>query len=111
MTDTIKLVQNDIGPDLLVTLTDETTGEPIDVSAGDDVVVLHFRVVGATELTATLTATKPDGGSNGVVRFAWAEGDLAEPGLYEGEIEITFASGRVQTTYGKLKFRVRPQIG
>ena len=32
---------------------------------------------------------------------------FAEPGVYEGEIEITFSGGGVQTLFDLIKFNVR----
>ena len=41
----IKLVQNDTAPDIDVTLIDQSTGEPFDVSHAEDVVRFHFKKV------------------------------------------------------------------
>jgi len=107
----IKLVQGDTGPDIDFTLTDEETGAVIPVDDPGDVVRMYFRKVGATTLTATITLTKPNGGADGNVRIVWPVGVLADAGEYEGENEITFESGKVQTVYDKLRFTVRAQVG
>ena len=107
----IKLVQNDTGPSIQVTLFDEETGLPIDVSNAGDVIKMYFQKYGDVDPKATLTGTKPNGGSDGLVQFDWASGDLDESGEFEGEIEITFASGKTQTMYEKLSFLVREEIG
>ncbi len=104
---TIKLVQGDTRPALNVTITDETTGNAIDVTGAT--VRLKFRKSGATTLTATLTGTITSG-LNGQVSFYWASDPTSlsgEPGNYEGEIEITFPDGQIQTVYDTLKFRLR----
>lgn len=105
----INLVQNDTGPDLTVMLYDTASNSPIDVS-GSTVVRFHFRKEDGTSVT-TLTASKPSGGTDGVVSFPWGAGNLSEAGNYEGEIEITFSSGKVQTVPDKIRFYVREQIG
>lgn len=107
MADKIKLVQGDTRPALVCTITDDTTGAPI--SLGGATVVLKFRAVGATTLTASVNGSVTDG-PNGVVVFfpATAPAMLAgEAGDYEGEIEITYSDGTVQTVYDLLKFKVR----
>ena len=107
MADKIKLVQGDTRPALVCTITDENTG--IAVSLTGATVRLKFRAVGADTLTSTITGSVTDG-ANGVVAFYWASQPTAlsgEAGDYEGEIEITFADGQVQTVYDLLKFKLR----
>lgn len=105
MAEKIKLVKDDTLPQLKVTLTDETTGLAIDISGA--VPRMRFRAVGSTTLIETLTGTVFDG-PNGICIFAWGQTTLDVPaGDYEGEVEITFASGGVQTVYDPIKFKVR----
>jgi len=108
---TIKLVQSDTAPDIDVALTDESTGAQIDVSNAGDVIRLYFKQVGASVLKATIVGTKPNGGADGLVRFTWGATDLDTPGEYEGEIEITFNTGKKQSVYDVLNFSIRPQVG
>lgn len=107
----IRLVQNDTGPILEVTLSDDETGQPIDVSNALDIVTLYFRKRGETTLKASIVGTKPGGGTDGVVDFQWSAGDLDEAGDYEGEVEVAFASGITQTMYEILNFYIREEIG
>lgn len=105
MADKIKLVQGDTKPALVVTLTDETTGLPINVTGATP--RLKFRKAGATTLTETLTGSVTDGAAGQIV-FHWSDTALAgEAGDYEGEVEITFADNSVQTVYDVLKFKLR----
>jgi hypothetical protein len=108
---TIKLVQNDTGPDVYVTLNYKDTGLPIDVSNVADVVRLYFRKLGATALKTTIVASKPNGGADGYVKFVWAPGDLDTVGAYEAEVEITFNTAQIYTIDKKLSLVVREQIG
>lgn len=108
MQNRINLVQNDTAPDLTIALYDPISNSPIDVS-GATVVRLYFRPSAGGALK-TLIATKPSGGADGVVSFIWSAGDLATAGDHEGEVEITFASGKIQTVPEKLLFYVREQI-
>lgn len=107
MSEKIKLVQGDTRPALVVTLTDDTTGDPIAITGAT--VRLKFREVGSDTLRTTITGTVSDG-PNGVVAFHWASQPTAldgNAGDYEGEIEITFADGQIQTVYDVLKFKLR----
>lgn len=109
MSSVIKLVQNDTGPAITVTLTDDS-GVAVNVSAAGDVVKFYFRAVGSATVKNTITCTKPNGGADGVVKISWPVGALDTVGAFEGEIEITFDTGVVQTMYEKLKFHVRAQV-
>lgn len=106
MAEKIKLVQGDTRPQIQVTLTDENTGLPIDVSGAT--CRLKFRAAGTSTLVDTLTGTVTNGQAGQVV-FTWNSGSLnVDPGDYEGEVEVTFANnGGVQTVYELLKFKVR----
>lgn len=108
--DKIKLVQGDTRPTLICTLTDENTGDPINITGAT--VLLKFRRVGATALTATITGSVTNG-AGGVVAFFWTDDPTAldgPPGEYEGEIEITFSDGSIQTVYDLLKFKLRSEF-
>jgi len=105
MNEKIKLVANDTRPQLRLTLSDETTSQPIDLTGS--AVRLYFRQVGTETILDTLSGvvTNPLGGE---VIFMWKSGTLAVPaGDYEGEVEITDPLGGTQTMYELLKFKVR----
>jgi hypothetical protein len=107
MAEKIKLVQGDTKPALVCNITDETTGNAIGLTGAT--VLLKFRAVGATDLTATVTGSITDG-SIGQVAFYPASAPamlLGEAGDYEGEIQITFSDGTIHTVYDLLKFKLR----
>ena len=107
MSDKIKLVQDDTRPALVCTITDDTSGAAINITGAT--VLLKFRAAGATTLQATVTGTVTDG-ANGVVAFYPASAPemlTGDAGDYEGEIQITFSDGQIQTVYDLLKFKVR----
>ena len=111
MSDVIRLVQNDSKPDIIITLTDEVTGLPIDLSAADTTIAIKFRAAGSSTLLSTITCTKFTTGSDGKVVFNFAGGVLdVDPGMYEGEIQITYGSNGTQTVFDLLKFRVRGEF-
>jgi hypothetical protein len=107
MSERIKLVKDDTRPALVCNLTDDTTGDPININGAT--VRLKFRAVGEETLQATVIGAVTDGPAGQVAFYpASAPEMLSGPaGDYEGEIEITFADGQVQTVYDILKFKVR----
>lgn len=106
MAEKIKLVQGDTRPQIRVTLTDENTGLPIDITGAT--CRMKFRAAGVSTLSDTLTGTVIDGAA-GVVVFLWNANSLnVDPGDYEGEVEVTFPNNAgLQTVYELLKFKVR----
>lgn len=110
MTDVIKLVAGDGRPVVRLTLTDETTGDPIDVSGVNTTVSVAFRERGTVITLATITCTVLDG-TNGIVSFDFTGGtlDSLAAGEYEGEIIIDF-DGDTHTLYDLLKFRLRERF-
>jgi hypothetical protein len=105
--DVIRLVEGDEKPVIVVTLTDDLTGTPIDLSLSTTVVTIKFREAGTTTLLSTIATSKLSGGTTGQIQFNFAGGVLdVDPGMYEGEIVINF-NGEVQTVYDTLRFTVR----
>jgi hypothetical protein len=107
MSEKIKLVRNDTRPALVCTITDDTTGAAINVTGAT--VRLKFRVSGSETLTATVIGSVTDGSAGQVAFYPVSAPEMlqGEPGDYEGEIEITFSDGQVQTVYDLLKFKIR----
>lgn len=111
MAEKIKLVQGDTGPQVRLTLTDDITGDAINLTGAT--VTLHFRALGGTSpLFSRQIYVNPQTTTEGKAVITWAEGDLnVEPGEYEGEIEIFWAgTGLRQTLYDMLKFKVRGDV-
>src|SRR4051812_10375035 len=52
------------------------------------------RFAGGTNLDAVAVLLDA---AKGQVRYMWQPGDLATPGLYWGELEVTFGDGTVET--------------
>ncbi len=106
MAEKIKLVQNDTRPALVCTITDDITGDPVGLTGATP--RLKVRAVGSDTLQATVIGSVTDG-TNGVVAFypASAPEMLDTAGDFEGEIEITFGDGQIQTLYDVIKFKIR----
>jgi hypothetical protein len=115
---TLKLVTGDTLPELTFTLkdsqtaasgktldaNDSTTWAPINVSGAS--VKLRLRELGGNSVKSTLTCSVTDG-SNGKVATDFPTGTLDTAGTFEGELEVTFATGGIQTVHDLIKFKVR----
>lgn len=129
MTTKIKLVQGDTRPQVKCVITDENTGTIVDLTSST--VQLKFRASGSTAVLFTLTGALLSGiedeagnvsqnmpgeayntpGKGGRVAFQFGVGNLnVDAGNYEGELEITFSDGSIQTVFVPLKFQVRAQF-
>jgi len=116
--DTLNLVAGDTLPELTLTLRDSNTAAsgktldsndsstwaPIDITGGT--VKIRIRALGSNTVKSTLTCTIVDG-TQGKVITHFPTGTLSEAGTFEGEIEITFATGGIQTVYDFIKLKVR----
>ena len=106
----LNLVQNDTGPDIEVTVCSANSNLPVNFSNSLDTVRLKFKREDGTGTLRTIVGTKPNGGADGKVKFVWPAGALALTGMFEAEVEITFANGKVQTVPEKLRFFIREEI-
>lgn len=107
MSDKIKLVQGDTRPALVTTLTDDATGLPINLTGCT--VILQFRALGATTLQATVPGAVTNGPAGQVAFYPASAPTMLQgaAGPYEGEIQVTFSDGQIQTVYDVIKFQVR----
>jgi hypothetical protein len=105
MSDKIKLVQGDTRPQIQVTLTDDNTGAAINITGAT--VVMFFRKYAEATILDTLTGVITNA-TSGIVVFSWNPTTLqTAEGDYEGEVQVTFADGTIQSSYSLLKFKVR----
>lgn len=115
---TLNLVKDDTLPELVLTLKDNNTAaagkvlDPNDDStwAAIDLTgaTVRFRIreLGNTTVKSTLTCTITDA-AGGVAATDFPTGTLDTAGIFEGEIEITFSSGGIQTVNDLIKLKVR----
>lgn len=116
--ETINLVAGDTLPELTFALKDSksaATGKTLDsndsstwqpISISGATVRLRLRELGSTTVSSTMTCTVTDG-ANGRCATNFPTGTLTKAGTFEGEIEIVFASGGIQTVYDLIKLKVR----
>jgi len=128
-----KMVQNDQMPEVWLSLTDNVTKAPLDVSDPATVVYAYVREVGQTALKATLVCTKLTGvviavdeetgaqtiseappygvaGRGGRVAIVWETDTLDSAGTFQVEISVVFFDQRVLTWYDLLQFTVREEF-
>jgi hypothetical protein len=118
--ETIKLVAGDDKPEIDITLKDSNTAAtglildqddsatwaPIDISEAG--VNVKFRALGNSTTLDTLVCVRVPPFINGNCYMPWNPTTLDVPaGIYEGEIEIVYDTGRVLTLFNKLKFKIR----
>ena len=101
------LVKDDIGSQVRATLTREHDGSAVDLT--DSTAVLKFRAKGTTTVLATLSNSATDGQkANGIAIFSFTEAALANnEGKYEGEIQVTFDDGSIETVFEIEDFYLR----
>jgi len=104
---TYQLVQGDQAPQIQAVLKRQDDNSIIDFSGGS--CALKFRAKGTTTTLFTLSAADVgDNFEDGIAVFSFSGTQLAiDEGYYEGEIEITYASGSIETVFKVLDFYVR----
>jgi Mg-chelatase subunit ChlD len=105
--DVIRLVKGDERPVIILTLTDDVTGAPIDLSSTSTSASVRFRAAGTTTVLSTIVCSKIGTGATGQIQFDFSGGVLdIDPGMYEGEVVLNF-NGQVQTVFDTIRFTVR----
>lgn len=110
-TDDLLLVKNDIGSQIAVTITRDDTNSPVDLNGSD----VFFKVskFGKTEILFTVTAELGTllQRQAGIAIFTFTESNLQHPaGRYQGEIEMRFDSGKIETVYELFYITLRNDI-
>ena len=128
-----KMVQNDQMPDVWLSLTDDITKDPIDLSDVGTSVHAHVKLVGDKTIKADLVCDKLPGvviavdedtgaqtismvppydtpGRGGRCAIVWEQDTLDVAGTYQVEISVQFVDGRTMTWYDLLQFLVREEF-
>lgn len=120
----IYLVQSDTGPQLIVSLTDDFTGNPMDLSNSGTTINFIMRAAGTTTIKETLVMGKliglqnTDGsvttsppynvpGAGGRCAVNWSSTALNTAGEFEGEVQVNLNTGVTQTVYKTIKLTIR----
>jgi hypothetical protein len=106
--DMIYLVKDDNGSQLQCIITREDTDDPVNLTGAT--VRLKFRKKRTTTILFTLTSITIAAidlqNGQALFQFSGANLDLAA-GLYEGEVEVTFANSNIETIYELIDFQLR----
>jgi len=113
MATTLYFVQNDTLPQIKLTLTDETTNQPKNLTG--KLVSLHVKPAAGTGVSFTRSCSldvNPLDRQNGIAYVIWEPGNLNRPaGTYTAEIEIYDASTNSrETIYETLTLVIRENI-
>ena len=109
-----ELVQNDTGPQFLMTLKDTNTGAFLNLSRLGTEVQFNFATSPGAETKASIPMFPGPNAALGQVMLDWTAGTsgvMDTTGTYYGEVQVTWPDGRIQTTPAKLKFRIRGELG
>lgn len=87
-------VQGNTAPDLNAVL--KADGSPLDLTGCS--VKFQMRKADDRRFTISSAATITDAAA-GEVRYIWGPNDLAVPGTYQVQWEVTYADARKQTTH------------
>lgn len=93
MGDTFYLKASDTAPVLEATLED-TSDTPIDLKGASVQFVMNEPRNGASVIDAGATVADK---ANGIVRYAWNDGNTDDAGRYRAEFVVTYADGSVET--------------
>jgi hypothetical protein len=110
-TDDILLVKNDIGSQIKVTLTRDDDNSVINLT--NATVLLKVSKFGKKELLYTITAETgvPSFLSAGIAIFTFSQAHLQQSaGRYQGEVEIQFSTGTIETVYELIPITLRNDI-
>lgn len=122
--DTIRLVSGDTLPELNITLRDSNTAAPGAILDQSDPttwniidltnvskVEMNFRQLNTTTIKETILCTLVTPLTGGNIIMQWTTTALdGAVGEYEGEIVITYSSGKVITVRDLLKFDIRARF-
>jgi len=102
-----QLVQGDQAPQIQAVLTRDDDGSVINFANGT--CALKFRAKDTPTVLFTLAAADVgDNFQDGIAIFSFSGTQLdIDAGYYEGEIEITYSSGTIETVFSVLNFYLR----
>ena len=93
----LNFVQGDTAPDIRSVLADED--DPSVVVALDEVTGVRFQMRRSDDRRYTVNAAAEVlDAPSGLVSYSWGANDLAVPGTYLYQWELTWIGGRIQTT-------------
>ena len=102
----IKIVQNDTKPYLEFEITQD--GSPVDLTGATVKFYMKDSTTGSVKINGAactiIDAVK------GKCRYSWTGSDTNTVATYLGEVEVTFADGKIQTGFKQLSIIIRDDI-
>lgn len=107
--DVMRLVRNDTGPQIKLTLVDDVSEDAVDLTgAGVTVYVRPISSTGAVSVTREAEVLDSVDAADGKATVIWETGDLdLKAGDYGMEVKVTFPDATVQTVWELLRLRIR----
>jgi hypothetical protein len=102
----VKIVQNDTRPPLEFTLTQD--GTPVDLTGCTVKFYMKDATTGSVKINGVACAITD--ATKGKCRYSWTGTDTNTVATYLGEVEVTFADGKIQTGYKQLSIIIRDDI-
>lgn len=102
----ITLVQGDTAPTIRGTITDDETGDPLNLTDCDVYFQMRKKDDHRYTINGACTVVTPLTGS---VTYALGVNDLNTPGAYLVQFEVHYPDTRVQTTVSPIEVTVRRQ--
>lgn len=103
----VSVVQGDTKPDIIGTLRDSLTGDPLDLSDVDHV---NFQMRKPDDHRYTVNAEAViEDAPNGRVRYSWGSNDLSQYGDFLAQWEVHYDDATEQTTNPPNTVEVRRQ--
>lgn len=103
----LTFVQGDTAPDITAIIHQEDDSSSV-IDLTDCTVKFQMRKSDDKRHTVNAAATITSA-VDGAVSYSWGPNDLATPGTYIVQWEVTYLGGRVQTTSPEVEITVRRQ--
>ncbi len=103
---TLKLVQNDTLPQLIINLTDKTDSSAIDLTNVSSI-ALKIKPIGGSVIKSSIPMYRTAPYTDGRVFMDFPAGALDTAGTFTGEVELTYLTGAIQTVFDEIKLEVR----
>lgn|SRR5512141_58816 len=104
----LTFVQGDTAPDITAQIHEEDSPlVAVDLTTASGV-RFQMRKTDDRRFTVNASASITDA-ANGLVSYSWGPNDLATPGDYQIQWEVTYAGGRIQTTAPTETITIRRQ--
>jgi hypothetical protein len=106
---TFYIKQNDTSPSLRAALKD---GDNLAIDLTGATVRFHMKSLEDNTVVVDADATVVVPSVSGIVQYDWDNGDTATAGSYQGEFEVTFAGGAIETFPNKtnISISIKPEL-